>query len=151
MTPYVIEIPDAALGAHLGSGMFRDTYEYKPDPANYVVKRGVAFDNLREFETWRDVQSTPALASLFAPVAGISSDHRRLLMRRAIVLRSLPKETYDALHAAQARDVMTQGPALAWVLVGLCLGLVMLTAGAVALLSALPLLGDPGALWSVSQ
>lgn len=39
------------------------------------------------------------------------------------------------------------GARLAWALLGLCLGLLLLVVGAVTLLSAAPLLGDPGALW----
>jgi hypothetical protein len=75
------------LGKHLGSGIARDVYEYRPHPSGYVVKverrdpdEGLDFQNIAEWELWSN--SATALTKWLAPVIALSPDGRCLLQAR---------------------------------------------------------------------
>jgi len=82
------------LGAHLGSGQFRDVFAHASSP-EYVVKvEDVArsFHNIAEWELWKMVEDTP-MARWFAPCSHISPAGSVLVMRRVEHLpeKLLPK------------------------------------------------------------
>lgn len=86
------------LGKHLGTGAFRDVYEYAMDPkwVMKVQKNRDCHNNLIEHEIWRDVSYTD-YNKWFAPCNWISDNGLILMQRKIIPLtykdkNKIPKE-----------------------------------------------------------
>ena len=67
-------------GEHIGSGQYRDVFQYNLDPKLVVkIQRDTdSFNNIKEFELWCNVNYT-AYEKYFAPCRWISSNGRIML------------------------------------------------------------------------
>lgn len=85
----VNDIKKAVRGKSISTGTSRLVYEFKPDPENYVAKiirgRGNAFENIREWLIWYEVQFAgyEELMNWLCPIATIDNSGTVLIQRRA--------------------------------------------------------------------
>lgn len=95
-TGLVFSLLDSFLGAFLGSGVYRDVYEFAPNP-NYVIKleKEVSFCNVQEHLLWDQLKwlsgDLKQVKDWFAPVKWISADGRFLCMKRTIPVKPSDK------------------------------------------------------------
>jgi hypothetical protein len=89
------EFESLFLGKKLGEGMSRKVYACRTDSALVIKieRRAGYFQNIREWETWNELQYTAA-AKWLAPCIDISSCGTILLQKRAQPIREkeLPKQ-----------------------------------------------------------
>jgi hypothetical protein len=83
-------------GERLGGGMSRDVYECKLDPSlviKFETGNGV-FQNIMEWEVWKEVEHAPEYSKWFAPCVSISGTGIVLLQKRTKPLKEsrYPKE-----------------------------------------------------------
>jgi len=87
------ELLNFICGKKLGSGAYRDVYEFIPDKtlvikiANSDDGRGV---NLLEKRLWFEIEETP-MQKWFAPVIDVSGSGKYLLQKR---IEPMPKDKY---------------------------------------------------------
>ena len=74
------------LGDPLGGGTARQVYEWLPDPTLVAkVEHGAgSFQNVEEWETWREVDGVAWHQDWFAPCVSISACGSILLQRRTV-------------------------------------------------------------------
>lgn len=87
------------IGDKIGSGMYRDVYECRPNSSLVVkVEKEHTFCNVREWTTWSDLESSK-WADWLAPCICISNNGKFLLQSRAdgILNKTLPDKIPDFL------------------------------------------------------
>ena len=80
-----MEFFEMMVGPHLGSGAFRDVFEYKPNPSLVIKFESAAetFHNVQEWEIWKRVKKNKDLSKWFAPCESISFGGSVLIQRYA--------------------------------------------------------------------
>lgn len=102
------DLADLVLGAKLGEGVDRETYEYGLAPDDYVVKvqRGeYDWQNIAEWQLW--VNAPPKLRKHLAPIMAISRGGRVLVMARCepCPTHLLPKRMPSVLSDLHADNI----------------------------------------------
>lgn len=83
---YMVDAKRLLCGKKIGSGVYRDVYEFKHDPENFVVKvekKDGMFCNATEFRNWVNSYETP-LREYLCPIEGITDDGRVMIMERVV-------------------------------------------------------------------
>ena len=87
----VSDMVDLLLGEHLGGGLHREVFVLAQDP-RWVVKLETSpeqgFQNVKEWEVWRDLQHHEPSARWLAPCRAISPNGRVLIQARTQPMRS---------------------------------------------------------------
>ena len=88
------EFNDLILGNLIGSGSYRDVYEYKPN-SKFVVKVEMStarqFENVAEWAVWHEIKDT-MWAKYFAPCVSISHSGSVLIQERTEPIKRMPKQ-----------------------------------------------------------
>lgn len=76
------------VGDLIGSGAFREVYEWLPDKTLVAkIENGAkSFSNVMEYEVWRSVEGTE-FACWFAPVVQVSNCGSVILQKRTVQIR----------------------------------------------------------------
>jgi hypothetical protein len=93
-TTFQMAMYHLVVGKLLGSGCFRDVFVCNLNP-DWVVKfqrNAGEFDNVREWETWRDYSKDPKVKKWLAPCHYISPSGDILIQQRTEYLEYLPKQ-----------------------------------------------------------
>lgn len=101
------EFTDLMLGEYLGCGVGRMVHVFKPDP-KYVIKFETAiesFQNVREWDLWRELEHYPKLRQWLAPIKSISPGGDILIQARTTPMK---REELPAKVPAFATDLKIQ-------------------------------------------
>lgn len=90
------ELKSIIYGKELGSGVSRTVYEYLPDKSCVIKVEETAgwFQNIREWEMWKDSQMIKEITKWLAPVIDISPCGLLLIQKRVLPLRDKEVPTH---------------------------------------------------------
>lgn len=110
--PFVLEeFWHLIIGQKIGQGMYRSVFSFG-STKNWVLKvqdNDYCFDNVVEWETWREYRSKPEIAKWLAPCHYISPNGSLLIQERTKLITDLPKEMPAFLCDTKPKNYGTIG------------------------------------------